>query len=377
MSVHQKALDKAKIQLMARPDSAFFTSVCFSMKHIWDDSIPTACTDGLTIRYSTQFFMSLSPAEQLFLILHETLHVALCHMTRVGSRNWRKFNIAADYAINFILVKSGYTMPKGGLYDAQYGGMSAEEIYDLLPEDPKMDLPMEDIQGPGMDGSGGTPVDTAAATKELQDKLDDILIRASIQSKLAGDKPGTIPGDIELYINGLLNPQVPWYQILRRFMTRAVKTNYTWRRPNRRYFPRYHLPTMYSQKLCDIAVAVDISGSVTDHQFHHFVSEVYAILKGHKPDNLKLLQFDTAIKSVDDIRSTRDLKSVQFKGRGGTSIEPVIEWATENKPHLLVIFTDGHFRNSLSDPGLPVVWIINDNPAYQAPWGKTIHFTTR
>ena len=59
MKLAQKALDKAKVALMSKPDSVFFTTVCFSLKHVWDDSIPTAQTNGLEIRYNPEFFMQL------------------------------------------------------------------------------------------------------------------------------------------------------------------------------------------------------------------------------------------------------------------------------------------------------------------------------
>ena len=42
----QRALDKAKIALMSKPDSTSFTTVCFSLKHVWDDTITTAATNG-------------------------------------------------------------------------------------------------------------------------------------------------------------------------------------------------------------------------------------------------------------------------------------------------------------------------------------------
>ena len=65
-----QALNKAKIRLMSTPDSAFFTTVCFSLKHIWDESIPTAATNGKEIRFNPDFFMSLNTDEQVFLLLH-------------------------------------------------------------------------------------------------------------------------------------------------------------------------------------------------------------------------------------------------------------------------------------------------------------------
>lgn len=364
MSAHEVALEKAKIQLMASEDSAFFTTVCFSMKHIWDERIPTACTNGLEIRYSPAFFMGLDPDEQLFLLLHETLHVALLHMTRLNGRDPRRWNIAADYVINYILVQRGFKMPKGGLYDEQYAGMNTDEVYDLLANQPTEDLPMEDIQAP----------EDPDELDQTQGQIDDILVRATLQSQMANDDAGSIPGEIQVYVNGLLNPKLPWHRILQRYMTKAIKTDYTFRRPNRRFFPKHYLPSMYTESLVDIAEAIDASSSVTEKEYHRFVSESYGLLSKHKPDTLTLIQFTSHIRSVDQVASAEDLKNMHFHRYGGTNIEPVMDWAMENKPNLLLVFTDGEFENNAPDPGVPVIWIINGNASFTAPYGKVIHF---
>ena len=373
MSVHQKALNKAKIRLMMKKDSAFFTTLCFNMKHLWDETISTACTDGLTIRYSIAFFMGLTPPQQLFLLLHEVLHVAFQHVERRGNRDPRKWNIAADYVINYILVQRGFKMPEGGLYDPQYEGMSTEEVYNLLPEDQDLpELPMDDV------GSGdGDSQPTEAEAKATKEKIDDLLVRASLQSQMGGDAPGTVPGEIQFYIDTLLAPKLPWFQILRKFMTKAIKQGYTWRRPNRRYFPQYYLPSRNSKALCNIVVAIDTSCSVSDAEFHRFASEVYAILKQHKPTSLKLIQFDTHIKSITDISKPKDLMATEFTGRGGTDIQPVIDWAAQNKPTVLLVFSDGWFYQRYANPKVPIVWLINDNERFVGKVGKVIHYDSQ
>ena len=375
MSVHQKALDKAKIQLMLKKDSAFFTTLCFNMKHIWDETIPTACTDGLTIRYSVDFFMSLTPPQQLFLLLHETLHVAFDHMGRRGTRDPRKWNIAGDYVINYILVQRGFIMPEGGLYDPQYAGMGAEDVYDLLPPDAQLpDLPMDDV---GLSAGGDGDAEAQQAAQETKEKVDDLLIQASLQAKMAGDAPGSIPGQLQFYIDSLMAPKLPWNQILRKFMTKAIKKGYTWKRPNRRYFPQHYLPSRNSKALCNITVAIDTSCSVTDAEFHRFTSEVYSILKQQKPTSLTLIQFDTDLKSITDVTSPKDLMSTVFTGRGGTDIHPVIDWATHNKPTVLLVFSDGCFHQRYANPNVPIVWLINDNPTFEAKAGKVIHYESK
>jgi len=364
MSAHEKALETAKIALMASKDSAFFTTVCFSMKHIWDERIPTACTNGLEIRYNPDYFMQQDADQRVFLLLHETLHVALLHMTRLNGRDPRKWNIAADYVINYILVQRGFKMTPDWLYDVQYAGMNSEEVYDLLPDEPKEDLPMDDLRAP----------DDADELEQTQGQIDDILVRATLQSQMAEDDAGSIPGEIQVYVNGLLNPKLPWHRILQRYMTKAIKTDYTFRRPNRRFFPKHYLPSMYTESLVDIAMAIDASSSVTETEYHRFVSEGYGLLSKYKPDTLTLVQFTSHIRSVDPVTSAADLKDMHFHRYGGTNIEPVMDWAMENKPNLLLVFTDGEFNNNAPDPGVPVIWIINGNASFTAPYGKVIHF---
>lgn len=360
----KKALDRAKIALMSKPDSAFFTTLCFSLRHLWDDQIPTACTNGKEIRFNTEFFLKLNQEERVFLLLHETLHVAFLHIgERLKQRDPRKWNIAGDFVINHTLIERGFKMPKGGLHDTQYAGMSTEQVYDLLPDDESSECPWEDLE----------PSDMPAG--ELDQEITDILVRAAVQSKMQGDKPGTIPGEIEIFLDKLLNPKLPWNVILRRFMNSLVKHDYTWRIPNRRFFPKHHLPSLYSEGLANIDFAIDTSGSVSDEEFAQFVTEIHHVIKRLQPEQIRLVQFDTEIKSEHVVRSTNELMQVKFQGRGGTRIEPVMDWLRERHSNVLVVITDGHFRMKCSDPGKPVIWIVHNNPKFAPAFGKVIHYT--
>lgn len=362
MELAKAALVKAKITLMARPDSTFFTTVCFSVKHKFDTSIPTACTNGLEIRFNPEFFMTLSKEEQVFLLIHETCHICYLHMDRLSTRDHAKWNVAADNVINNMLIERGFKMPKGGLADPQYKGMSTEEVYRLLPEqDPsKVDMDIQPGEGPPED-----------LTKELQ----DILIRAAMQSKMAGNTPGSIPGDVHIYLNGLLNPKLPWNRILQKYLHATAKSDYSFRKPNRRFFPKHHLPSLHSESLMNIAIAVDASGSVSDEDFKVFASETNGILRMMRPEKITLIQFDTEIIKVDEVRSVMDLSKVTFTGRGGTDIHPVLEWATVNKPQLLLVFTDGEFRFTDVKTKVPVLWVIHNSPQFTAPFGKVISYS--
>lgn len=356
------ALSRAKLRLMGRRDSYFYTNLCFGLKHKWDETIPTACTNGKYIKYNPQFFMNLDEDEQVFLILHETLHVAYLHMDRLGNKDMKRWNIAADYVINYQLVSRGFKMPKGGLYDAKYAGLSAEQVYALLPDNPPEECDMDII-----------PSDEEFS-EQLQADVKDMLVRAAIQSKIEGDKPGAIPEDIQIFLDRLLKPKLPWMRILQKYLHAFTKSDYSFRRPNRRFFPKHYLPSLVSDSLVNIAIAVDVSGSVSDSDFNRFVTEVASVLKMMKPEIITLIQFNSIVKSVTTISNIRELLHCEFRGRGGTEIGPVIEWANENKPQLILVFSDGEFDFEEETTKVPVIWVINDNKHFDAPYGKTIHY---
>lgn len=378
-----RALNRAKLGLMTSADSAFFATVCLSVRHHFDFRIPTGCTNGTWIRINPSFFLTLTPGAQLSMLLHETMHIAYMHMLRTAGFDPAKFNQAADYVINGQMKDRGFEIPENWLYDSQYKDMSTEQVYKLLP-DPPPPPPSSggggssgdavgggigsDLREPGDDGSGQT-------REEVANELNDILIRAAIQSKVAGDKPGSIPGEIGIFINKLLQPKLPWYRILQKYMSVFNKNDYSFRKPNRRFFPDHYLPSLYSESLEDIAIAVDSSGSVTDEEFKHFVTEVHSILRRFKPKQIHLLQFDARLRAVDIVEDSNALLRIKFTGRGGTQIKPVLKWARENKPKLLLVFSDGcFFQDHENVLKTPVVWLIHKNPDFKPSFGKVIHY---
>jgi predicted metal-dependent peptidase len=367
----EDALTQAKLLLMTSSSTAFYTSIMLSLKQIWDNNQPTAYTNGRVIGWNETFFLKLAMEERVGVLLHEILHVVLEHLFRKGDRDHQKFNRAADYAINLIIIAAGFKLPKWALYDIAYMDMSTEQIYDLIPDEPE---PEWDENPQDIDGAPGDEALTPEETKALQADIDDMLIQAVTQSQLLGDKPGTIPGSVERYIESLLQPKLPWHRILKSYVMKLAKVRRTYRKPNRRYFPDHILPTKYSKKVCDPSVAVDCSCSVDDHQFKHFVCETESVLRTMKPDKLDFIQFDTRIISNDSVKSIADLKKLNFEGKGGTHIDPIMQWAADNKPPVLIVFTDGYFSPSKIDPKVPVVWIIYDNPNFKAAFGKVLHY---
>jgi len=129
-------LSKAKTSLIL--DHPFVGHIALSMPFEWSDSIPTAATNGKRVIFNPKFVESLNDEELKFLVAHECFHPMLEHNFRRGTREYRRWNMAADYVINKLLVDENIgQMPKMGLHDPNIyalGGGTAEGIYDVLPE---------------------------------------------------------------------------------------------------------------------------------------------------------------------------------------------------------------------------------------------------
>ena len=98
------------------------------------DWCETMATDGYYIYVNPSFCETLSLDETAFVFAHEVMHCVLGHIDRRGTRQPEQWNHAIDYATNLMLVELGLKMPKVGLLDRSYRGMTAEDIYDRLSE---------------------------------------------------------------------------------------------------------------------------------------------------------------------------------------------------------------------------------------------------
>ena len=93
---------------------------------------PTAMTDGRAVYMNCKFYAGLDSEERLFVLAHETWHCVLLHFVRLQGRDPKRFNIAADLEIHFVLsnekMKEPFVLPHSPAWE----GLSAEEIYEKL-----------------------------------------------------------------------------------------------------------------------------------------------------------------------------------------------------------------------------------------------------
>ena len=361
------------------------------------DDIPTACTNGRDEIYGRAFVDSLTDAELRFLILHECYHKMYRHLTtwkHLYDKNQGIANQACDYNINGKLVDEnkddGFaTMPRDaddnlmGLFDEKFregnGWMDTAKIFSILDDG--------DGEGEGEgdgDGGGFDEHDWEGAnklsdeeTKELEKDIDIAIRQGSMTASKLGSNGNR-------NFDELMQPQVDWREVLREFVqTTCTGSDYsTWKRPNRRYIGAgVYMPSGITERIDELVLAIDTSGSISDTAVALFLSEVQSICTTVKPEKVRVLYWGHEVVG-DEVYELNELdtlvKSTKVRGGGGTDVECVTAYMDEHKisPQAAIILTDGYLYGGWGKWVCPTLWCVLDNESATPDTGKVVHIQT-
>ena len=393
----KKAYTKARIMVSLSPKVALLAGLCYRLNFEFKDDVEAMATNGEDVFINPDFFMNMDEKYHATTLLQPTMHVAMLHTTRMGYRDPKLWGIAADYVVNNWLDSQGMPLPEGSLIEHRYDSMTTEEVYMYLEQNKNKQPPepdhKDDLLEPGQGKGKGNGDDDdkqdqqgqgqAPTKEEVEESIKDKMLQAKVHAEETNpDRTamiGSLPGELQRYFEKIDKPKLPWVQILRNWLNSPSKDKYSWQRPNRRYMaleePMY-LPSRVSKnKLDKLTFCIDVSGSIDEEQFSIFLGEVKHILSTMKPRLLNLMQFDHILQSQVDLKTIHELDRVKFTGGGGTCIqEPVLEFA-KNDAKAMVMLTDGWFSfGGVVDPKKPVLWAVYDNPNFDPPFGKVVHF---
>jgi len=348
------------------------------------------------------------------------MHPALGHLTRLPRD--KDGNIAGDYAINNFLdnynKEAGalaLPLPDGGCLDHKYDDMSCEQILADIrkpqpPPEPQ-DEPDEPEGGEGDDtedgdgnGGNGQPDPTSkggkgkpdpnaprtqseggwgefesqAATDEFTaDEMEKEWERRLVQAATSAKMQGSVPGCVEALVQDLVNPKVPWQQILERFIDQTSANDYSWNKPDRRFLPDdIVLPDLHDETLGEVVIAVDTSGSIygVPEVVSSFQSEINSLIARCKPTKVSVIQCDAAITDVQEYHDQSPIE-LTLRGGGGTDFRPVGEEILRRgiDPRVVIYLTD--LEGSFPDVAwpFPTIWCVYNNERLTAPFGDTVH----
>ena len=394
----------ARIGLLLR--HPFFGNMATRLRIVAaDEWLGTAAVDGRNLYYNTQFFNAMNNKEIEFVVAHEILHMVFDHIGRREDRNAMIYNISADYIVNNTLVRDGIgTIPSivDCYQDFKYEGWTSEEVYDDVYDKAKemgdeylkqlgemLDEHLENGEdagtedgGEGEDTNGNAtsskkPTYSKEDMKKIKDEIKENMISAA-QSAGAGN----VPGEVARMIKELTEPKMNWREILRQQIQSTIRSDYTFTRPSRKgQMSGAVLPGMDFQDTIDIAVCLDMSGSIQDTQGADFLGEVKGIMEEYQDYNIKVWCFDTNVYNEQDFSSDNgeDLSDYEIIGGGGTDF--MANWTymkeTGYVPKKLIMFTDGYAWDSWGDADYcDTVFIIHSHhdKNLQAPFGHTAHY---
>jgi predicted metal-dependent peptidase len=392
---------------------------------------PPVVTDGHTIFYAAEF-EALPVAEQVGLVAHEVLHVALRHPQRylelkqlLGDVDLPLFNTCADAIVNSTLEHlSWLKLPAAAvLLDKLLAGANlatesveksllewdVERLYRAIDDrrapktgsrriqdpdgsskstDPRQDgprsakvrslgsrTPLDLVPGPH---TQGPPEAEAEQAREWSERV----LRAH-----AGDGAFSM---LRALLADLPRTHTPWEQVLRTRLAHslALKPERSWSRPSRSYLANQgrvgahgRLPWepgfSGTKAVPRLALIVDVSGSIQDELMTRFAREIEAIIR-RQGAAMVLIIGDERVQHVERIDPDRgrpggfDLRSIKFTGGGGTDFTPLLEEADLHRPDIAVVLTDldgpARFR-----PRWPVIWAVPEaNRAAVPPFGRLL-----
>jgi predicted metal-dependent peptidase len=399
MKTKHPIIDRAYVSLVC--DHPFWSTLLLNLEKVVDKGA-TMWTDGKRLGYCPDFCEKIGKDETIGVLAHEAAHVFLKHPIRRGHRDPHLWNIACDHVVNALILKAGFKLPAGGVPPIH--DKTAEQVYDDLVKNQPLPNANPNCHGNG-DGNGnpsngnGTPDPSdggqgkgkqkgqgwgevrdqknedgssmSDSEREAADKEANVLIK---QAATAAKRAGKMPAGMDQVIEEITEPKVDWRNVLQRFIGERARSDYSWQRPNSRFFSRgIVLPSLDSHGIGKVVLAGDTSGSMTNILPAVF-SEIVAALEVYEEqqtNGITVMWCDTELTEqlVSDVS---DLKPV---GGGGTSFAPVFKAVKtrHGDAKAVVYITDGYCDTFGEEPPCPVLWALTErNRLFKPPFGEVL-----
>ena len=352
------ALHEAKFDLLSL--QPFYAILLQKHSLRWNADVGTAgvgvTSKGVPVLYvAPEFFLSLSKFERVGLLMHEMLHVVMRHLSRGKDLNPKVANIAMDIAINQFIPET--LLPRGALLPQQFifrTGEAFEYYYVALlnssQKDNKETLDNHNFTGDEEDGA------SEAVTQASMDTAISEAIKTCRDSFA-----GRVPKEVEKIFHDYLAEKVKtnWKSILKGYVGRSLSSEKesTRSRPNRRQgFMATGMKHVDSPK---VLVGIDHSGSVNDTMVKIFEDELRGVLSA-LTDRTEVAYFDTKIQATEKLRDARGRSPTRYAS-GGTDFNAIAEYAKQQKPDVLIVFTDAEASAPKVLLRCPVIWCIVGN----------------
>ena len=343
---------KGLIAEIYRSGDFLLGSILSTSRHVSTKQIPTAAVGlcpskkNICLYYNEDFLGSLPKEECLDVLRHEAMHIAQCHLTRMGDRHPKRWNVACDMNINQYLpnipeggiqLREGFPAKKASDTYFELVGKEEEDLWDKLDGDPH--------------ARWGEIQEDSAMSRKIE---SDVAQKVQAAAK-AGD--GLARGLLTLFA---APPSRRWVADIRRmFEASKPEVSYKSNRFDRRR--TYHngeemIPARVSKpEKPKVFVAIDTSASITEEQISKFLGEID---KMSDCAEIVALVFDTQIHQELKWKKIKD-RSFEIEERGGTDFQPLFDRVCkESCDRNLIILTDGYASEPVSSKKIKTLWAL-------------------
>lgn len=325
------------------------------------------------IYFNPIIFLELNMKQMETTIKHEILHIVSQHLIRAKEFKDKYSTLAINMAMDVVVNQYLNYLPPYAItleyinvkYNLKLEAYKTFEYY-LEKIQTELDLQEEDDEGEEIDSNENLAVEfDIEKTHDSWDESDDIdekTLKEFTQKVTNNSQKGSVPIYLDGMIKSLKNSkgEIPWNLYLKKLMgTIESSKKKTITRRNRRQPSRLDLRGELRGHKAEIAVAIDISGSISDEEFKQAIKEVLSIVKSHNQE-ITIIECDKEIKRTYKVKSVKDVKERIASG-GSTEFSPVFQYANSKNINLLIYFTDGKGEEKLKviPKGYKVLWVIS------------------
>ena len=317
--------------------------------------------------YNPEFFAGLTDLQRQGVLIHEFYHLVFEHVTSRKPAGVKPlvWNFATDLSINGLIgrdkLPDGCLFPGEGQFANYPVGLTAERYLEMLKNDEQFQggegegEGEGEEQGEGSGGSGGSgkgkgmpkQFDSHEGWGEVDQQTADIakerlkdFTKKAAEDCAKGNGWGSVSSRVRKEILAKLKSTINWRKVLKFFVGQAQRADRSnsIKRINRR-FPYIHAGKK-TNRIANIAVSIDQSGSVDDNMLAKFFAELN-----------KLAEFATFTVVPFDDRVFEDKVYVWKKGDnrkkervlcGGTNFDAPTAYVNKRPFDGHIVLTDGY-----------------------------------
>ena len=384
-----KLVDQVTLSLMEEQDN-FYGYFLFQMNREikFDLASPTGVNfkgAKYVMYFNPLIFLNLTLSQMETSIKHEILHIVSLHLVRAKNLKGKYTDLAINMAMDVVVNQYLGNLPPYATTIEQINNQYQLDLehygtFEYYAEKLQLAFDLQDADDEGEAGAKGESEeaedkeegeegiaraydpekthDIWAASEEIEEKT----LQDFTEKFVSRSQKGEIPAYLGSMIAALKSSrgELPWNIYLSRLMG-SVESHYkkTMTRRNRRQPERLDLRGNLRSHKAEIAVAFEISGSISDEEFTQAVKEVLQIVKNYNHE-ITIIECDDQIRRCYTVRTSKDIKE-RMHIAGGTKFTPVFDYANKKNIDLLIYFTDGKGEETLKviPRGYKVLWVIS------------------